>query len=134
MYRIFHIVKKKKNLRRLSVVCLLLVAIELFCPIFCESVSFAAKSNFSTPEANLSIKQKTNSPDDYSLAASDGLGQDHQNPTDCNDECICHAMAIPGTNFVMPKEPFVLSERIAFHFDEPVLNSLAPPYHPPKIS
>ena len=134
MDRIFRIVKKKTNLRRLSVVWLLLIAIEFLCPVFCEARPLTVVPDFPTTVANLTIGQKVDAADDSSFAVYNDSTHDPQNQTVCNDECICHAVAIPGTNFVMPKEPLVRSGRMAFHFDEPIFNSLAPLYHPPKLS
>ena len=134
MQRVFRIVKKKKNLRRLSVVWLFLVTVELFCPVFCETRAFAAEPNIPPTEKKLSLERKAGSPDDSAtVTASDDLSRTRNNQIVC-DDCLCHATAIPSINRVAPKEPFFCSERIAFHFGEPLFNSLPPPYHPPKLS
>lgn len=132
MQRLFGVIKKKRNLRRLSAVWLFLVAIELFCPALCGTQTFAAEISFPQDEINVSVNEK-NAAADTSPSAGNNQDQNHQQ-TVCNDECLCHATAIPNS-IIPPKEPaFFRSERILFRFGEPVDNSLPPPYHPPKLS
>ncbi len=132
MQRLFRVIKKKRNLRRLIAVWLLFVMIELFCPALCGTQTFAAEINFPPDEINISVNQK-NAAAEISLSAGNHKDQNHQQ-TVCNDECLCHATAIPNS-IVPPKEPVSFrSEQITFHFGEPVYNSLPPPYHPPKLS
>lgn len=136
MQYILRVIKRKKNLRRLSAVWLLLIAIELLCPAFGDEQAFAA-ANLAQPETFVSVG--TTSVGDLvnsnnSLSSSDSQAQNYQPTTVCNDECLCHATAIP--NLVVPtvKPPTYPSERIVFLFGNPIHTSLPPPFHPPKIS
>jgi hypothetical protein len=136
MQYILRVIKRKKNLRRLSAVWLLLIAIELLCPAFGDERTYAA-TNLTPAETTVSVN---NTPDkdtinsENSLSSSDNQYQNYQPTTVCNDECLCHATAIP--NLVIPtiKPPTYPSERIVFLFGNPVHTSLPPPFHPPKIS
>ncbi len=132
MQKVFRFIKKRKNLRRLSAVWLALVLIELFCPVFCDEPSFAAKAIASQPTVNRSIEKA----EDDSQTFIEGC--DHQNENEegnyCNDECLCHATAAMSLNVVPLKDFLTAAERIDFSYGEPVFNSLSPPYHPPKNS
>ncbi len=132
MKRFFKIIKKKKQKRRFSALCLFLIVIELLCPVFCDEPTFAAEQA-SPPTFERSFTESDKDSNEKSVSASESGAQDNQQ-TLCNDECFCHATAIPNL-IIPPKEPaFFRSKRIAFHFGEPIYNSLPPPYHPPKLS
>ncbi|MCY7374668.1 MAG: hypothetical protein LH472_01690 [Pyrinomonadaceae bacterium] len=106
--------------------------IELFCPVFCDEPTFAAEQS-SPPTLERNFAEGSNNQTEESISASRQLAQNNQQ-TICNDECFCHATAIPNL-IIPPKEPALFnSERISFRFGEPVYNSLPPPYHPPKLS
>ena len=132
MQNIFRIIKRKRNLRRLSAVWLFLVVIELFCPVICDEPTFAATLNPSQTTLVSTIDQsdKTSqtSFSDYDSKTSGEEG------TLCNDECLCHAMAVLSQSIVNIKESITRSERIAFSYGKPVFNSLPPPFQPPKNS
>lgn len=130
MQKVYRLIKKKRNLHRLAGVWLLLLAFELFCPIFCEDSTFATKLKPpSSPPKIESLEQKKNATD--SLIAADFPTQDQRV---CNDECLCHATAIPSFNLITIKHSVKLSEQTTLCYGTPVFNSLPPPYHPPKIS
>jgi hypothetical protein len=126
MKRFFQIIKKKKHKRIFSVMWVFLIAIELFCPVFCDEPAYAAQQN-----SPISIVQSLSENED-SAAISDY--QSTQEEKVCNDECLCHATAIIGIGFSTPEKSFFRSERIAFLTSNPYTNSLPPPYHPPKNS
>lgn len=132
MQKVFPFIKKKRNLRRLSAIWLCLVLIELFCPVFCDEPTFAATNSPQTT-VNYSI-----SSDEENISCASISGSDHQNSSEektvCNDECLCHATAVPVLNVISLKESIAHEERIAFGYGEPVFNSLPPPYLPPKNS
>lgn len=132
MQRIFRAVKKKRNLRRLGAMWLFLIVLELFCPVFCEMQTFAAEPKFPSPEKTFSVDRENDSTENF-VSACNHQNSHHEQIT-CNDECLCHATAIPNLGIIAHKESVVRSEPIAFNFGEPIFNSLPPPYHPPKLS
>ena len=132
MQKVFRFIKKRRNLRRLSVVWLFLVIIELFCPVFCDEPTFAANLNTEQAAVNYSIeKSEDNSQNSISAYDQQNFGEEKAN---CNDECLCHAMAVLSLNIVNLKDSFITREDIDFSYGEPVFNSLPPPYLPPKNS
>lgn len=132
MKRFFQIIKKKKHKRRFSAFCLFLIVIELLCPVFCDEPTFAAAQT-SPATLERSFIESDKGSNEKSFSAAERRTPENQQ-TVCNDECFCHATAVLNL-IIPPKEPaFFHSEQIAFHFGEPVYNSLPPPYHPPKLS
>lgn len=134
MSRIFRIIKKKKNKRRLTALWLLLVAIELFCPALCGNPTFAAET--SSPPANISSDDQKNSKCEQ-ISVSDCRSQNQngqQQQIICNDECLCHAVAMRAIPFSIQKPTTRSNEKIAFLFSSPIFNSLPPPHRPPKNS
>mgnify|MGYP000394968586 CR=1 FL=1 len=135
MQRIFRTVKKKKNLRRLSAGWLLLIAIELLCPAFSHERSLVAAVNPPQPETVVSATAARESEGgENSLSVSDSQNQNDRGQAVCNDECLCHATAIPNL-VVPPVEPLPFpDERVAFLSGKFAYNALPPPYIPPKRS
>lgn len=131
MSRAFHFFRKRIIKRRFVGLWLCLVAIELFCPIFCdEPAAFAANLRSSETEISsefrasfdavrASIEQSTASADDQSAY--------------CNDECLCHAAAIPCV-VVGTKPSAIRSEPMTIGYANAYSSSLPPPYLPPKFS
>ena len=134
MLSIYKKIKKKRNLRRISAVWLFLLAVELFCPAFCGDSVYADEID-APRSASVSIfsNESKNKSDDASISSYDQSGDDH-GQTVCNDECLCHATAIPGIDVIAFKSTKVNGERIAFRYGEPLFNSLPPPFQPPKRS
>lgn len=133
MTRFFQIIKKKRHKRRFSALCLFLIVIELLCPVFCDEPAFVASAQTSPATLERSFIESGKESNEKSFSAAESGAQENQQ-TVCNDECFCHATAIPNL-IIPPKEPaYLRSEPIAFHFGAPVYNSLPPPYHPPKLS
>lgn len=133
MQKVLRIIRKKRNLRRLSALWLCLVMLELFCPVFCDEPSFAAQINSPKAEATSTVKDSSES------SRTSISGCDHQNSgsheqTVCNDECLCHAVAMTGFAAADLKDPSSESARIALRYGNPVFNSLPPPFQPPKNS
>lgn len=134
MKSFYAVIKKKRNLRRLSAVWLFLLAVELLCPVFCDETVNAAEINSPQSATVSSISYESNvNTDDASISSYDQTGDNH-GQTVCNDECLCHATAIPGIDITAFKPIMVSSERIAFQYGEPLFNSLPPPFQPPKQS
>jgi len=133
MKKFFRFVKKKRNLRRMSVVWLFLLTIELFCPAFCDEPNFAAELNSQQSQIAASIEGKEKSPK-TSVSADILQSSGNNNETVCNDECLCHSTAIPSINGIIPKNSVVSVESIPFRYGKPVFNSLPPPFQPPKNS
>lgn len=131
MKRFFQVIKKKKHKRRFAVLCLFLIALELFCPLLGDEPTLAFQQQ-NAPTSLVRNSDDDDSKENY-VSASDSEAQNNQQ-TVCTDECFCHATALPNACIPPLKEPFVRQETVAFNFGEPVTNSLPPPYHPPKIS
>ncbi len=132
MQKIFRIIKRKRNLRRLSAVWLCLVILELFCPVICEQPNSATLLNSAKTEIIASLESKS----DLDKTSISTLEQstDKSEQSNCNDECLCHANVITSFNFVDLKDSFDKDEQIAFSYGEIILNSLPPPFQPPKNS
>jgi hypothetical protein len=131
MQKVFRIIKRKRNLRRLSAVWLCLVILELFCPVICEQPNSATLIN----SANTGIIASLESKSDFDETSISTLEQSTDNSKQNNcDECLCHANPIISFNFVNLKDSFDKDEQIAFSYGELVINSLPPPFQPPKNS
>lgn len=133
MQKVFRFIKKKRNLRRLSVAWLFLLMIELFCPVFCDEPSFAAKLNSPKSQQTVLIKSQNKS-NETSISTCEHQNSGNHDETVCNDECLCHATAIPSINGIDLKQTVVCAESIAFYYGKPLFNSLPPPFQPPKKS
>lgn len=131
MRRIFQIIKKKKNLRRISAVFLILVAIELFSHPHSGEQTFAAELSLPAAEITISNENKGDTTETL-ITISDNHSQD-PDQIPCNDETLHHDVLTCSLSYPV-KKAFFRSERIAFNFGEPVHNSLPPPYLPPKNS
>lgn len=135
MTRFFRIIKKKKNKRRLTALWLFLVVIELFCPVLGDEAVFAA-SQYAPPAATTISKNfspKGSNLDRISVAFS--LNQEQHPPqTCCNDDCLCHGMAMLSLPVSIEKSSFFRSERTTSSVRNSFFNSPSPPYPPPKIS
>lgn len=132
MLKVFRIIKRKRNLRRLSAVWLCLVILELFCPVICEEPNSATLINSQKSEIIASI-EKAGDSDETSISTLE-QSTDKSEQSNCDDECLCHANPITSLNFVDLKDSFIKDEPIAFSYGEPVFNSLPPPFQPPKNS
>lgn len=132
MQKVFRIIKRKRNLRRLSAVWLALVIIELFCPVICDEPTFAASLDTPQTSVNRSIEETKDNSQTF-ITGCDRQNSDEEGNY-CNDECLCHAMVVMSLNIVNLKDSFITDERIDFGYGEPVFNSLPPPYLPPKNS
>ena len=132
MKSIFKTIKKKGSLRRLSVLWLFLIAIEFLCPVFCDGQTSAAEIDGTQSRTIVSVERKDISAETY-ISTCSHQDRNHEQ-TSCNDECLCHATAIPNLGIITHKESTVHSEPIAFNFTGPILGSLPPPDLPPKLS
>ena len=134
MKRFFQIIKKKKHKRRAGALWLFLIVLELFCPVLCdEPAAFAAQQN-----SPASIVQNFSEPDEATAAGKESTSisdydQGDEQPL-CNDECLCHAVAVPNASIASLKESSFSGERIIFSTPGFYTNSLSPPHQPPKIS
>jgi len=134
MQKVFRIIKRRRNLRRLSVVWLFLLTIELFCPAFCDDSDFRTENYPPKSQITASIESEKAESSETSVSICDNQNSGDHNKTVCNDECLCHAVAIPSLNTVDLKNSVVHSEKIAVHLSQPIFNSLPPPFLPPKNS
>lgn len=132
MQKVFRIIKRKRNLRRLSAVWLCLVILELFCPVICEEPNSATLINSQKTEVIASI-EKDSDANKTSISALE-QSTDKSEQSNCEDECLCHANVITSLNFVDLRDSFDKDEQIVFSYGEPVFNSLPPPFQPPKNS
>lgn len=85
MKHFFQIIKKKKNKRRLSVLWVFLIVIELLCPVFCDEPTFAATQS-STTALERNFTESENGLIDEAISASESRAQENQQ-TVCNDDC-----------------------------------------------
>lgn len=132
MQKVYRIIKRKRNLRRLSAVWLFLVVIELFCPVLCDEPAFAAEINCPQSAITLSVTDKDEPLNSVASSASFQSTDDHQ--SFCDDECLCHAAAIPSLNGINVRQLYSRSEAIRLSYGKPLFNSLPPPFQPPKNS
>jgi hypothetical protein len=132
MKRFFQIIKKKKHKRQFGALWLFLIVLELFCPVLCDEPAFtAAKKN--SPTSSVQILSETNHTDGSKLTSVSDYGEADEHPL-CNDECLCHATAVPNASIASLKELSFSGERIVFSTPGFYTNSLSPPHQPPKIS
>lgn len=128
----FKVVRKKRNLRYLSAVWLVLVALELLCPIFCENPAFAASLRSSKNTISYSTGNQNKESED-SVAVNQFQNRSNEESI-CSDECLCHAAALISFSDIDLNDESFHSERMAFAANLSVSNSLPPPYIPPKQS
>lgn len=133
MLKVFRIIKRKRNLRRLSAVWLCLLFVELFCPVICDEPTFAAQNKFPKTEIAASMAGKDDNAPTVMTACNHQEPGNHEQPV-CGDECLCHANVVTSLNFFNFSETILKSEKIAFNYGNPILNSLPPPFQPPKNS
>jgi hypothetical protein len=136
MQNFFRIIKRKRNLRRLSAVWLLLIAIELLCPLLGDEKAFAAEMVPSKTEiaAKSTVPNESGKPAASVSDNSENKSNFHQSASVCYDDCLCHATAIVHFSNLTIKSPFFRSEQIVSSVNRVVSNSLPPPYIPPKNS
>lgn len=133
MHSIFRIIKRKRNLRRLSAVWLLLIAIELLCPLLGDEKAFAAETL--PPQTEIAAKFKSQDKENKSaVSVSENKSDIYQQAFVCYDDCLCHATAIVHFSDLNIKSSFFRSERIISSVSQVISNSLPPPYIPPKNS
>lgn len=133
MRRIFRVIRKKRNLRRLrAVCCMFLMFFEIFSHAQNESQIFAAERS-SLPEMKISLSDKSDAVQTQTLiaVADDESSGSHQ--PSCQDEISHHQGLISGFTYSF-NAAFSTSERIASRRAGFVYNSLPPPYLPPKFS
>ncbi|MCW5949430.1 MAG: hypothetical protein KIT41_08060 [Pyrinomonadaceae bacterium] len=131
MKGILKLVRRKIVRKRVAVLWLGLVAIELFCPALCETGTNAATPpSRSTASTSIVIDGQDELRTAISGCENDG---DHEPVGDCDDECLCHAVAIPSTAGDV-RSSLIERTAISLKSNFPIFNSLPPPYIPPKVS
>jgi hypothetical protein len=132
MRHTFKTIKKKRNIRLLSVAWFLLIlVIEFFSHSFSFGRTFIAESSSTKPETSVSNRGSGNSYK-IKMRVPSGHGSD-SDQTFCQDEVSHHDLLI--SRFLYPiKQEFFRNESFVFLFSNPLLNSLPPPYIPPKFS
>ena len=131
MQGILKLIRRKIVKKRVAVLWLGLVAIELFCPALCEiGTNAAPPPSQLTASVAIAIDGRDESGTAISNCDNDG---EHETPGDCNDECLCHAVAIPSvasdvTSSSIERTTIPLKNGFS------IFNSLPPPYLPPKFS
>lgn len=132
MREVLKFIRRKIVRKRVVVLWLALVAIELFCPALCEIGTRAAQlpSGLAASVSISFVEEREESRTAISNCENDG---DHEPAGDCNDECLCHAVAIPS---IVGDVASSTIERTSIPLKNgfPILNSLPPPYIPPKVS
>lgn len=134
MYGVFQFIRKRAARKRCVTLLLCLVAIELFCPALCGEQKYPILDSESS-KSELSIgfsPQAISDPLEASISVRDDQGKNNQS-TVCNDECFCHATAIPSSDIDV-KVVSIQSDRILIHYCQAALASVSPPYLPPQRS
>jgi hypothetical protein len=131
MSRAFHYFRKRKIRTRFVGLWLCLVAIELFCPIFCDEPA-AVAANLRSSETEISSVVRTSS-DATSASVEQSAASTDDQSAYCDDECLCHAAAIPCV-VVGTKPSAIRSEPMMIGYANAFSSSLPPPYLPPKFS
>ncbi|MCC7306406.1 MAG: hypothetical protein IT173_02475 [Acidobacteria bacterium] len=131
MKGILKFVRRNIVRRRFVVLWLGIMAIELLCPSLHAIGTNAAPplSGTTTLVSNV-VDERGESETAISNCENDC---DHEPVGDCNDECLCHAVAIPGIVGDVQTSS-VYGTSIPLKNGYPVFNSLPPPYLPPKFS
>ena len=130
MQGILKLIRRKIVRKRVAVLWLGLVAIELFCPALCEvGTNAAPPANQSTASVTITVDERDESRTSISNCENES---DHEAPGTCNDECLCHAVAIPSvasdvTSSSIERTTIPLKNGFS------IFNSLPPPYLPPKF-
>ena len=128
---ILKLIRKRIFRRRVVALWLSLVAIELFCPALCEiGANAATPSSHSSASVAMVVDESDGRTAAVTSCETDG---DHETTGDCNDECLCHAVAIPSitgdiASAAIDRSPIMPTN------NSPIFNSLPPPYIPPKFS
>ena len=132
MQGILKLIRRKIIRKRVAVLWLGLVAIELFCPALCEIGTNAAPPppSQSTVSVAIAVEQSDERAAAITNCETDG---DHETSGDCNDECLCHAVAIPSIAGDVTSSS-IERTAIPLKYGFPIFNSLPPPYLPPKFS
>lgn len=132
MNRIFRSLRRRATRRRFVAFWICLVAIEMLCPILCSpSETATLASNFG--KTDIVVSSGANSEGTAaSMSACDHEGEKNES-TNCVDECLCHAVAIPVIA-IDDKSVDLIRDRIAGKYSTPSSTSLPPPYLPPKFS
>lgn len=118
--------------RRFVALWLCLVGMELFCPVFCDTPAYLTAVSAS-PVTEISSSFQVSPDNSETSVDTADLGRGVGKSTVCNDECICHATAIPSVAVGM-KSGATRSDRLASVYRDGVANSQTPPYLPPKVS
>ena len=130
MLRLHSYIRRKRILRRIAAVSLFLIAIELLCPALCGDRTFA---EIADPGHTIS-HSKTDNRETITtkFVTPSGDREDGSGPF-CNDECLCHAVAIP-TFLHHLETATVRRDRSAVSYTHAIFSSPSPPYIPPKFS
>jgi hypothetical protein len=132
MYKIYLTIKKKRNLRRFSAVFLVMVVMELFCPVFCDEPSYAKQINQTKTQISSKVYDSDISREVSFSPREDCISDDGEEI--CNDECLCHSTVVPYLTVVNSKMSSRQKEITELQYGEPLINSLSPPFQPPKNS
>lgn len=132
MQKLYKIIKRKNNRRRIGAVWVFLLLIELVCPVFGHEAAEDVELESSRAVIVYSTESTAKSSNDLpSMTACD---EQHGNKIFCLDECLCHSTAIPSANSINIKESVSAVARIPHHYENTVFNFLPPPFQPPKNS
>lgn len=131
MNGIFRSLRRRVVKKRFVAFWISLVAIELLCPVFCDEPAAVAANLRSSDTAVVSEFRESSDPEVASIEPSAGRTDDGS--AYCNDECLCHAAAIPCV--VTGTEPSAFrAEAMTIGYANAFSSSLPPPYLPPKFS
>lgn len=114
--------------RRFVAFWICFVAIELMCPVLCTKQVYAAEN----PAEIISYVEERSETVDSVLSIGDLRSSDDET-AGCNDECLCHATALPSVVSDVNCDTN-RKDTLSVSFVSPICSSLPPPYLPPKFS
>lgn len=143
---LFNLKRNRLWIRRLAFLWIVIVALELFCPI----LDCPDENDFSGEKsAQVLVSQKSESSDKLELVSiynqsgcqdssfksvfsSDNTESiSKEKVVHCADECPCHATAIPSLAFKLP-DHYVKPAFSSITYTDALTLALPPPFEPPK--
>ena len=136
---IFNLKRNRLWLHRLASVWLFLIIFEIACPILdcqtaadlepMDAASISIYNGYSSLEASQPEAAFTQTAGgEKSFDTVTGVAAAH-----CTDECLCHVTAIPGLAFNFPGN-YIQPSISAVNYNDAPIQSLPPPFQPPKLS
>ena len=129
MYRIFAVIRKKKNVGRTAALFFGLVLIELFSHALLDHHHSFGESALLTTDAAVSIESGSRL--NESLVIESGEPSGNTDQSFLNDQTLHHDVLIAACFFPAKKTTYQ-NERIVFYSDGLIDTPVSPPYLPPQ--